>query len=89
MMLYLSAFPYFFVSAIALLVNIPLGFFRGKTKKFSPAWFFWVHASIPFIIFLRYKFELENWIIPVNIALAVGGQIVGKLIYVKRAKSSL
>lgn len=65
------------ISVICLLVNIPLGRMRERSKKFSLAWFFWVHASIPFIIALRIGLHL-HWIsIPLNIASAVLGQFLG------------
>jgi hypothetical protein len=36
-----------------------------------------VHLSIPLIIFLRIKLGLSAWDIPLNLAAAVAGQLVG------------
>ena len=65
------------VSVICFLVNIPLGMRRERSKKFSLAWIFWVHASIPLIIALRIGLHLHPVAIPINIAAAILGQIVG------------
>jgi hypothetical protein len=65
------------VSLLCFLVNIPLGARRERARKFSLAWIFWVHASIPLIIFLRIWLQLHLIAIPINIAAAVMGQLVG------------
>lgn len=65
------------VSAAALLVNIPFGCKRARHPKLSPAWFLWLHASIPLIILLRYLLDASLWMIPVNILLAILGQMLG------------
>lgn len=75
------------ISLFAFTINIPLGYFRAGVKKFSFAWFVWVHASIPLIIALRIWLETQNWIIPVNIALAVAGQFTGSYIRKKNIKT--
>ncbi len=67
-----------FISIISFIANIPLGYFRKNTRKFSLLWFVYVHASIPLIIYLRITLNAENWIIPVNIFLAVMGQLLGQ-----------
>ncbi|SHK11612.1 hypothetical protein [Desulforamulus aeronauticus] len=61
----------------AFLVNLPLGRWREKTRKFSPAWFMAVHLSIPLIIGLRHHFHLALSIIPFTIGSAVLGQLLG------------
>ncbi|MBI2094315.1 MAG: hypothetical protein HYT88_06320 [Candidatus Omnitrophica bacterium] len=73
------------VSAICLLVNIPLGILRERSRKFSLAWIFWVHASIPLIIALRIGLHLHWIAIPINIAAAILGQTIGA----RRVKTSL
>ncbi len=65
------------VSLICLLVNIPMGRRRERCKKFSWQWIFWIHASIPLIIALRIGLKLHPIAIPINIAAAVAGQIIG------------
>lgn len=65
------------VSILCLLVNIPLGARRERTRKFSWQWILWIHASIPFIIALRIWLQLHPMAIPINIAAAVLGQFIG------------
>ncbi len=68
---------YFLLALFAFWANVPLGYFRENTKKFSFAWFFFVHASIPFIILLRLKMHISPWFIPVSIFAAILGQLTG------------
>ena len=48
------------VMAFAFLVNLPFGYWRERTVKFSPAWFVAVHAAVPLIIALRLVFLLPQ-----------------------------
>ena len=61
----------------ALLINIPLGYIRQGVEKFSFAWYFYIHVSIPFIIYLRIKSGYSWKIIPLTVAGAVAGQLIG------------
>ena len=65
------------VSVVCLLVNIPLGMMRERSRKFSWQWICWVHASIPLIIALRIGLHLHLIAIPLNIAAAILGQFIG------------
>ena len=65
------------VSLVCLLVNIPLGMRRERSRKFSWQWILWIHASIPLIIALRIWLKLHPIAIPINIASAVFGQFIG------------
>jgi hypothetical protein len=76
------------VSAICFLVNVPMGLMRERVKKFSLAWIFWIHASIPLIIFLRVWLKLHPLAIPINIAAAVAGQLIGSLPEKRRRKAA-
>ncbi len=69
--------PYWFLGVAAFVANIPLGFIRENTQKFSLKWLFWIHASIPFIIYLRITLKTCVWFIPLSIFLVVAGQIAG------------
>jgi hypothetical protein len=62
---------------IAVIINIPLGYLRQAVQKFSFAWYFYVHISIPLIIYLRIKSGYSWKLIPLTIASAVLGQIIG------------
>ena len=77
------------VSAICLLVNIPMGRMRERCRKFSWQWILWIHASIPFIIALRIGLKLHPVAIPVNIASAVLGQLIGGASEKEKRRASL
>ncbi|MCB9748124.1 MAG: ferrochelatase [Candidatus Omnitrophica bacterium] len=70
-------FIYFTAIFIAFLINIPCGYIREKYPKFSFKWFFWIHASIPLLIYIRVTEHLNPWIIPFSILTAITGQIIG------------
>jgi hypothetical protein len=62
---------------LAFGANLPLGWWRRYQRRFSPAWFFAIHASIPVLIATRFAFGISYWIIPAEIAAAVAGQVAG------------
>jgi len=68
---------YVTIALTAFIVNIPLGYLREGSPKFSFKWIFWIHASIPLIIYLRISMGISSWFISVSIFLAVLGQIIG------------
>jgi hypothetical protein len=70
--------------ALAIIMNIPLGFLRQAVQKFSFAWYFYIHISIPLIIYLRIKSGYSWKFIPLTIGGAVIGQIVGARLRRKR-----
>jgi len=67
----------FTLGLVALIVNMPLGKWRSYTSRFSPSWFVSVHLSIPFLVFLRFSWGLPTWVIPIEFAAAITGQLVG------------
>jgi len=73
----IETLPYFGLALAAFGLNIPCGYFREGSPKFSTKWFLWIHASIPVIIFLRIFWHTSPLAIPVWIFLAVYGQIIG------------
>ena len=76
------------VSVVCLLVNIPMGMMRERSRKFSLQWMLWVHASIPLIIALRIGLHLHWIAIPINIAAAVLGQFIGGVPEKKKRKAA-
>ena len=65
--------------AFAFAVNLPFGYWREGTVKFSPAWFVAVHAAVPLILLLRHALDLE-WrlaALPFTVAAYFAGQTVG------------
>lgn len=65
-------------------VNIPLGYLREGTARFSWRWFVWVHLSIPLIIAVRLAYGYSWRVIPLTIIAAVIGQVVGGRLYRRR-----
>ncbi|MDR2027811.1 MAG: hypothetical protein LBQ01_09720 [Prevotellaceae bacterium] len=68
------------VSLVAFTVNIFLGIWRVKYRKFTFKWWLIIHASIPLIIPLRIWLDTPVIYIPLFIGLAVAGQFAGSRI---------
>jgi hypothetical protein len=62
---------------IALTTNLALGVWRSRLRRFSPAWFVAIHASIPLLVAIRFVFSLPMWVIPPEVTFALAGQLVG------------
>jgi hypothetical protein len=77
-----QAFSLAYLLFFAFLVNLPLGYLRESSRKFSVRWFVLIHLSIPFIIALRMAEGISWHAIPFTIAAAVIGQLFGG--YLKR-----
>lgn len=69
---------------VTLAINIPLGYLRQNHEKFTFPWFFYVHISIPLIIYLRVKSGFSWKMIPLTIGGAFAGQLVGGIINRRR-----
>lgn len=69
--------PYWTLALVSFLLNIPCGYIRERHAKFSALWLVWIHASIPLIIALRLSLSTSAKFIPVCIALAIAGQVIG------------
>ena len=61
----------------AVMINIPLGYIRQGVPKFSFAWYFYIHISIPLIIYLRIKSGYSWKFIPLTLVGALLGQLIG------------
>ena len=62
---------------LAIVINLPLGYLRQNCRKFSLAWYFYVHISIPVIIYLRIKGGYGLRFIPLTLMGAFAGQFIG------------
>lgn len=60
-----------------LLLNMPFGYLRGKTKKFSFKWFLYIHLPIPFVLIARILSNIDMIYIPLFVLAAVIGQVWG------------
>jgi len=65
------------IAAIALISNIFLGKQRIKYRKMSFKWLVMIHGSVPLIVLLRLWLDTSLYFIPLFIALAVLGQLIG------------
>lgn len=61
----------------AFFANLPLGFLREGSDKFSLRWFLYIHLSIPVIIALRVAYGFGWSVVPFTIGCAVAGQLLG------------
>ena len=66
------------IAAIVLILNMPFGYWRAHTKKFSAQWILAIHIPVPMIAALRIYSGL-GWMaaFPVLIAAFFVGQFVG------------
>lgn len=60
-----------------VLLNLPFGYLRERSRKYSIPWFLYIHLPIPIIIFLRLTFGFSWKAIPLVVLAAVAGQLVG------------
>ena len=63
--------------ALALSVNVPLGYLRSRARPLSWRWFLYVHISIPLIAACRLLSGFEFRVVPVLVVSALVGQLVG------------
>ncbi|MFQ6054436.1 MAG: hypothetical protein ACE5KT_09845 [Methanosarcinales archaeon] len=59
------------------LLNLPFGYYRVSTKKFSMKWFLSIHLPIPFIFVLRVISGFGYKVVPLLIVFDILGQVVG------------
>lgn len=85
----------FIVATVVFFINIPFGYWRATVRKFSMQWFLAIHLPIPFVILLRYYFEIgyDIYTYPIFIISFLVGQYIGKLLFrgckSKNAEASL
>lgn len=65
------------IALIGFVANLPFGYLRQGVRKFSLRWFIYIHISIPLIVALRLSYGIGYPFIPLFVAAAVGGQVVG------------
>ena len=73
----------FIVASIVFFLNIPFGYWRANTRKFSWPWILSIHMPVPVIIFLRIVSKL-GWhfvTFPVLIGSFFLGQFIGGKIF--------
>ena len=63
--------------AFTLLLNLPFGYARAKTKRYSLRWFLFIHVPIPVIFIARTISHIDIKYIPIFAFAAITGQILG------------
>lgn len=65
------------IFSLTLLVNLPFGYYRKRTRKYSFKWFLYIHLPIPLIFLARVLSHLDFRYIPLFVLAAILGQIAG------------
>jgi hypothetical protein len=66
------------LSGLVLLINLPFGYWRGHSKRFSLQWFLAVHLPVPLVIALRILGGVGWQMVPY--AVLVGAFFVGQFL---------
>lgn len=67
---------------LIFLINLPFGYWRAHTRRFSWQWYLAIHLPIPFVILLRVYYEF-GWGWKTYLFFVVAfflGQLTGKLL---------
>lgn len=65
------------LTLIALILNLPFGYIRSTTKKFSLKWFICIHIPIPIVILMRIWLGFSYQAIPLLFIGSMLGQLLG------------
>lgn len=65
---------------LAFILNLPSGFLRGRSRRFTPQWFIYLHLPVPFIFLARIFSHIEIIYIPLFVLSSILGQIIGNKI---------
>ena len=65
------------IAVTAFILNLPFGYLRNFTKKFSWQWFACIHIPIPFLAFFRIITGTPWQYIGLFLIMSVLGQIIG------------
>jgi hypothetical protein len=65
-----------------MITNMPFGFWRANSKKFSRDWFLAVHIPVILVVILRFYFEIgfEFFTYPILILSFLSGQFFGGIL---------
>ena len=75
--LHSKTFTILLLCAFTVLVNLPFGHARAKTKRYSLRWFLYIHIPIPLIFIARTLSHIEFKYIPLLVLAAITGQLLG------------
>lgn len=63
--------------SLTFMLNLPFGYARAKTKRYSLRWFLYIHIPIAVIFIARTFAHVEIKYIPILAVAAIAGQILG------------
>jgi hypothetical protein len=63
--------------SLTVMINLLFGHLRNRTRKFSLKWFLCIHLPIPLIFVARVSSHLGFRYVPIFVAAALTGQIIG------------
>lgn len=67
----------FLIMLFTFILNLPFGYFRSRSKKYSLKWFIYVHLPVPLVIIARLISNADYKFIPLFIISAIFGQFFG------------
>jgi hypothetical protein len=80
------------IALLALLINVPFGYWRAGVRKFSWRWIVAVHAPVPIVIGLRFAagigYAKPLLTIPVMVAAYFTGQLLGSRLRKRRTAAA-
>ncbi|VVB97304.1 Uncharacterised protein [uncultured archaeon] len=62
---------------IVFLINLPFGYIRSNSTKFSKKWIMAIHIPVPFVFLLRMVSGLNWTVIPLLVLSDIAGQFAG------------
>lgn len=65
------------ISLFAFILNVPFGYLRSHTKKYSFKWFLFIHVPVPFVILTRLLIHADYNYIPFFVLSSIVGQFLG------------
>ena len=69
--------PLLTLAIAVLFLNVPFGYWRAGTERFSRPWFLAVHAPVPFVIALRLSWGIA-WRFG-NLPMLMGAYFLGQM----------
>ncbi len=67
---------------MTIVINIPFGYWRKKTKRFSKEWFLAIHSVVPIVFLLRFLSNTPITHIPIFFVAFFTGQFIGGRIHI-------
>jgi hypothetical protein len=61
----------------SFVINLPFGYLRRRSRKYSFKWFAYIHVPVVFIVIARLLSHADYPFIPLFVAAAVAGQYLG------------